>query len=388
MNYVLWENLVKLIAEHIGFYIKTKDYPSLESKIEARLKALKLSNLGDYYNLLKDSVDFELGNISPQTMYRSQGEWNALANIITNGESFFFRDRGQFDLLQETLIPQLIEQKKNALDFNLKIWSSGCSTGQEPYSLAIVLNKIIPDLSQWNITIIGTDINQDFLKLARIGIYQNWSFRLTEPSFRKDYFTSSSEGWKINHNIRNIVTFCEDNIVQDKTIPIPCYGVDLILCRNVFIYFKKYSVAKGIDKFYSALNPGGYLMTGHAELQEIALNKFQILSFPESVIYQKPEVETIANSYELFESEIDFESMKTDFETDINLPISNYDFNSLDLDELNSNIDYLTQPQRVITEQDNNQKFEENNIVSELKTLLAKAIDREKKEIMPLDGNV
>ena len=371
MNSVLWENLVKLIAEHIGFYIKAKDYPSLESKIENRIKILKLSNIGDYYNLLQDSVDSELDNISPQAMYRSKREWNALANIITNGESFFFRDRGQFDLLEQNLIPQLVEKKRKAQDFNLKIWSSGCSTGQEPYSLAILLDKIIPDISQWNINVIGTDINQDFLNKARIGIYQDWSFRLTQPSFKKYYFTSSKEGWKINPNIRNLVTFYADNIVQDQITPIPCLGVDLILCRNVFIYFQKASVVKGINKFYTALNSGGYFMTGHAELQGITLNQFKILSFPESVIYQKPKNGIIAHNSALLESKTDVESIKIDLDTEISLLSFNSDSNSLGLDELNLDIDYLTQSPSKISAHDNNQSLEANNLIPELETLLS-----------------
>ncbi len=364
MNQVLWEQLIKLIAQHIGFYIKPKDYTSLKSKIETRINILKFSNIGDYYNLLQDGVDSKTDNISPQKKYRSKREWNALANIITNGESFFFRDRGQFDLLQETLIPQLIEKKRKAEDFNLKIWSSGCSTGQEPYSLAILIDKIIPDINQWNISVIGTDINQDFLSKARIGIYQNWSFRATEPSFKKKYFTYSKQGWKINKNIKKLVAFYEDNIVQDNIVPIVCCGADLILCRNVFIYFQKISVAKGINKFYGALNSGGYLMTGHAELQGISLDQFEILSFPESVIYQKPENLIIANSSALLESEIYSESIGINLETDLTLLNPNCESNIVKLDELNLNSNDLTQSQTELT-------TPENNLVAELESLLA-----------------
>ncbi len=363
MNQVLWGKLVELISEHIGFYIKVKDYPSLQSKIETRINTLQLSNIGDYYKLLQDSIDSKSGNICSSQKYRSKREWNALANIITNGESFFFRDRGQFNLLEQTLIPQLVEKKKKFQDFNLKIWSSGCSTGQEPYSLAILLDRIIPDLSQWNINVIGTDINQNFLNKARIGIYQDWSFRLTNPLFKKSYFTSTKQGWKINNNIRNLVEFYQDNIVQDQITPIPCCGVDLIVCRNVFIYFKKASVAKGINKFYTALNSGGYFMTGHAELQGITLNQFEILSFPESVIYQKPENGIIADNSALLESKMDIESIETNLDTNISLLSLNPDSDSLELDDLNLNSDDLTKSPREIYLQNNNQSLEAHNLI-------------------------
>ena len=295
MNQLLWDKLIKLISQNIGFHIKPKDYQTLEDKLKDRIKILNLSNTWDYYNFLKNSLDDKSDSISIQQKYQGEKEWNTLANIITNGESFFFRDRGQFTLLEETIIPQLVArnrqayQNKQALNLSLKIWSSGCSMGQEPYSLAILLHKIIPDISQWNISVIGTDINQDFLNKAKTGIYQDWSFRLSDASLKRDYFTSNKEGWQINTQIKKMVKFCQDNIVQDKILPAPCYGVDLILCRNVFIYFEKNSVTKGVNKFYSALNPEGYFMTGHAELQGVSLNGFKTLSFAESIIYQRLE---------------------------------------------------------------------------------------------------
>ncbi len=181
--------------------------------------------------------------------------------------------------------------------------------GQEPYSLAILVHKIIPDISQWNITVIGTDINQDFLNKAKTGIYQDWSFRLSDPSLTRDYFTAVKEGWQINTQIKKMVTFCQDNIVQDKIVPAPCYGVDLILCRNVFIYFEKDSVTKGVNKFYSALNPEGYFMTGHSELQGVSLNGFKALSFPESIIYQRLENGTRDNFLPLSQANLIPESM-------------------------------------------------------------------------------
>ncbi|MDJ0531910.1 MAG: CheR family methyltransferase [Xenococcaceae cyanobacterium MO_207.B15] len=293
MNQLLCEKLISLISQQIGFHIKPKDYATLEDIIQKRIKILNLSNSWDYYNLLRHIIDSKSGDISLQQKYKAEKEWQTLATIITNGESFFFRDRGQFNLLEKTIIPQLIASKrqayknKQALALSLKIWSSGCSMGQEPYSLAILLHKIIPDISQWNITIIGTDINQDFLDKAKIGIYQDWSFRLSDSSLKKDYFTTTKKGWQINTHIQKMVTFWQDNIVQDKILPAPCYGIDLIICRNVFIYFEKHSITKGVNKFYSALNPEGYFMTGHAELQGVSLKGFKTLSFPESIIYQR-----------------------------------------------------------------------------------------------------
>ena len=383
MNKLLWENLISLISKHIGFHIKVKDYHTLEVKIAERIKILKLVSIGEYYNLLKDSIEPDSSNISPQNLYKGSQEWNTLAKIITNGESFFFRDRGQFNLLQETIIPQLLAKKREASDFNLKIWSSGCSTGQEPYSLAILLDQIITDISQWNITVIGTDINQDFLNKARTGVYQDWSFRLTDGAFKKNYFTFQKNGWQINHKIQRMVRFYYDNIVQEQVLPIPCHEIDLILCRNVFIYFEKHSVAKGINKFYSALNSGGYLMTGHAELQGIALNGFKILSFPESIIYQKTDKENIDNGVASVQSYINIESIEQDstannFLKYLHLESSDIFFDNWDDTSSNilnkKNLEKINilpaKSQNKPNSLDNKQELATKNLVSNLETLL------------------
>ncbi len=386
MNNLLWNHFISLISQHIGFRIKVKDYPRLESEVAKRIKILKLSSIGEYYHLLKDSIDSEAGNIPPQIVYKGIREWQILARIITNGESFFFRDRGQFNLLQKNIIPELVAKKTQAADLNLKIWSSGCSTGQEPYSLAILLDQVIPDISKWNITVIGTDINQDFLNKARAGIYQDWSFRLTDEAFKNNYFTFGKNRWEINHQIQKMVRFYYDNIVEEQVLPIPCYEIDLILCRNVFIYFEKHSVAKGINKFYSALNSGGYLMTGHAELQEVALNGFKILSFPESIIYQKTDKEDLDNRVALVQSYINIESIEQDstannFLKYLHLESSDVFFDNWDntsSDVLNkNNLEKInisaSKSQNKPASLDTKEELAIKNLVSNLETLLAAA---------------
>ena len=281
MSQLLWEQLRKLIAQRIGFCIRQQDTLSFKHKIEDRIKKLKLNNLRDYYNLL--SAEHE-------ELVRE--EWKILADTITNGESFFFRDRGQFDLLANTILPEIIASKREAYQkgqlsyLTLKVWSAGCSTGEEVYSLAMLISELIPDFARWHIVIIGTDINQKFINLARKGIYKKCSFRLTEPLLKTKYFLTDRQNWQIKPHLKSMVTFYQDNLVDVKNISHHSYELDLVLCRNVFIYFDLDSIIKAVTKIASTLRSGGYLISGHAELQAIKLHDFQPISFPESIVYK------------------------------------------------------------------------------------------------------
>ena len=290
MNQVLWEQLRQLIANHIGFRIRPQDTRYLSQKVSARIESLNLSNLEEYYNLLHRSAREQCPKNSEKSLGKK--EWKILTNAITNGESFFFRDRGQFELLNNTILPEIIAKKRQAKQqgkipyLSLKVWSAGCSTGEEVYSLAMLISELIPDPAQWQIVIIGTDINQDFLKLAREGVYKQWSFRLTNPLLKTKYFIANGKNWQVKPHIQSMVSFYQDNLIDVNRISHYNYGLDLVLCRNVFIYFDANSIAKAVTKIASTLSYGGYFISGHAELQAVKLDNFQVISFPESIVYK------------------------------------------------------------------------------------------------------
>ena len=130
----------------------------------------------------------------------SQKEWEELVLELTNNESYFFRDQGQFKLLEEHILPELIKRKK--ITKSLRICSAGYSTGPEPYSLAILLKELIPDIQTWNLLILGVDINHEVLEVARKGVYSPWSFRRVAPEIKEKYFTKKGEQYQINNDIR------------------------------------------------------------------------------------------------------------------------------------------------------------------------------------------
>jgi chemotaxis protein methyltransferase CheR len=293
MEEILWEKLRELIANQIGFRIRQQDLQYFQQKINSRITELKLANVKEYYHLL-DNVINENQDFFASEKLVAEREWKKLANLITNGESFFFRDRGQFDLLANQILPEIINSKREAKKkgeiafLSLKIWSAGCSTGEEVYSLAMLISELISDLAQWNIIIIGTDINQSFLDLARKGSYKQWSFRLTDPLLKTKYFIADKtdkERWQVKPHLKNMISFYQDNLVDINNISHQTYDLDLVLCRNVFIYFDSDSIAKAVRKIAITLRPGGYFISGHAELQTIELNNFKLLSFPESIVY-------------------------------------------------------------------------------------------------------
>ncbi|MEG4216875.1 CheR family methyltransferase [Microcoleus sp. Pol14C6] len=282
MNDSIVQLFINLITTEIGVRIRSQDRAGLYHKIMTRMRSKKIAQPEKYYKLLIAK------NLE------SKNEWSELVLLLTTIESYFMRDKGQFSLLKKVIFPELIEQKRNlhktlGMQPTLRIWSAGCSTGEEPYSLAIVLKELIPDWEQWKILILGTDINEKVIKKAPQGVYSPWSFRLVEPQIQKQYFHQRQNDWQINQELRESVTFSCVNLITDEfpNIYQNLYNIDLILCRNVFVYFEHKYISLVLKKFANTLRPGGYLMTGHAEVYGQIMNEFEPKIFPESVVYQR-----------------------------------------------------------------------------------------------------
>ena len=265
--------LRNLITLRLGLQMRAADEASLQLKLQQRMKALRISQGEQYYQLLTSWSE------------PSHREWQELAIALTIPETYFFRDRGQFKILREVILPDLIQQR--AASRSLKIWSAGCSTGEEAYSLAILLSELLPSPEDWKITILGTDLNPNSIQKARQAIYSSWSFRQVDPQIQTRYFQPLPQGWQLKTEFRQAVSFQVLNLVFDEFPTSQWQEVDLIICRNVFVYFEKLAIAQVVQKFYQTLQAGGYLLTAHSELQGIAIAPFQTKVFPESVIYQK-----------------------------------------------------------------------------------------------------
>ncbi len=205
---------------------------------------------------------------------------------LTVGETYFFRDRRIFDVLEENILPSLIEAGEKT-GKHLKIWSAGCSTGEEPYSIAICIHKIFSHIREWNIKIMGTDINAVSLEKARRGIYTDWSFRETPPSFKDKYFDKIDDhSFSIKSDIKETVIFSWLNLAED-IYPAMLHNTDIIFCRNVLMYFSHEVRQKIINRFYDALSDKGWFFISPSETLCLEGSKFVPVNFRHAILYKK-----------------------------------------------------------------------------------------------------
>jgi chemotaxis protein methyltransferase CheR len=175
-------------------------------------------------------------------------------------------------------------------DKRLRIWSAGCCTGEEPYSIAILLSRLIPDLTNWNITLLGTDINQRFLRKASEGIYSKWSLRETPAWMTERYFKPTRDGcFELLPRLRNMVTFSYLNLVDDcfPSLLTNTNAMDVILCRNVLMYFTRQHAQKVIQNLHHCLIDGGWLLVSASETSQVFSPQFTTVSFPGATLYKK-----------------------------------------------------------------------------------------------------
>lgn len=220
----------------------------------------------------------------------SKGErcFQKLISLLTTNETFFFRGKAHFDLMEKYIFPELIS-KEAVSSKTISIWSAGCSTGEEPYSIAILLKKLIYKTDSWNIRITASDIDETPLSKARKGKYSQWSFRGVSTFIIDNCFIKEGDDYKIKEEYKPFVHFTVNNLISD---PPPFYGdtnkkFDLIICRNVTIYFDKQTTMSLASKFYNSLRTGGYLIVGHAEHSAENYSLFKTRAFPNAIIYQK-----------------------------------------------------------------------------------------------------
>lgn len=202
-----------------------------------------------------------------------------------NGETYFFRDHGQFDLLRLRLLPELIERHRGTK--SLRLWSAGCASGEEAYSLAMLVDMLLPERDGWDIVILGSDIDPVALAKARRGRYGQWSFRMVPPTLKQRYFRHAGDELVLDEGIRRMVSFREADLGANPFSAGELRDMDLILCRNVFIYFDAATVASVADKLAAALGEGSYLMTGHTELIGHRVRNLRSRLFAEGVVYQR-----------------------------------------------------------------------------------------------------
>lgn len=212
-----------------------------------------------------------------------------LASHLTVGETYFFRDKKSFEILGEQILPALIHARRRT-ERRLRVWSAGCSTGEEAYSIAMLLDQHIPDLQDWNITILATDINPHSLRKASEGVYKEWSFRDAPPWLKQRYFQTKREGcFELVSRIKKMVMFSYLNLAEDvyPSLLNNTNAMDVIFCRNVLMYFAPERAKKVVHNLDRALVHGGWLIVSPSETSHISLSQFVSISMTGAAIYQK-----------------------------------------------------------------------------------------------------
>lgn len=210
--------------------------------------------------------------------------FKTLISFLTVGETYFFR---HFDVIEKEILPRLIKAHQH--DKSLRIWSAGCSTGEEPFTVAMVLDRILSDRKDWTITIIGTDININSLQYAKEGVYRPWSLRSINEYYKERYFRRKEGLYYLDDRIRQMVKFDYNNLV-DESYPQSDGGtkeLDMILCRNVTIYFEAETTIRVVNRFYECLKERSYLAVGHAEPSSLIYDAYLPEIYPDAVLYRK-----------------------------------------------------------------------------------------------------
>ncbi len=263
-----------LVYRASGIFQPDNKFYILENRCAKRLEALGITSLFEYFRLLTTSS-------------RRESEIRLLLNEITVGETSFFRNQPQLDAFRKTVIPQLVEAKGRLGNRRLTIWSAGCATGEEPYSLAMMLaEESQTTLRGWSWNIFAVDLNDQRLEQAREGVYGEYALRSVTPYYMQKYFRPRNGQHQVCDEIRSMVTFERLNILDDSRM-VFLKGQDAIFCCNVLIYFGGEPKRRVIQHFHNNVNLGGYLFLGHSESLFGINNDFRLLHFPGCVAYRK-----------------------------------------------------------------------------------------------------
>ena len=216
----------------------------------------------------------------------SRVDLEAFVAELTIGETYFFRHRAQFAALEQTILPEIIQRR--AQERRLRVWSAACASGEEPYSLAMLLDRMIPDRGGWNITILATDINRRSLEKAHRGLYGQWSFRHQDLEPGR-HFARVKDRFRVSPEIREMVTFSYLNLVEDAypSLVTDTQSMDLVLCRNVLIYFGPDAADRVVGRLYDSLSDGGWFVPGPADTPTPTFGKFEVHSLPRAILYRK-----------------------------------------------------------------------------------------------------
>lgn len=268
-------NLRDFIYSQCGIYVADNRKYLLENRLGNRLKKLNLKNFDEYYNFLRFDA-------------RKASEMKKLFEVITTNETSFYRNPPQLKVFQEQVLAEVIKGCSSK-GKKLRIWSAGCSTGEEPYTIAMIIHEFLKtDVPNWDIKITANDLSDRVLESARKGVYNDYTLRSTPPEVAQRYFDMDDGVNKIKPDVKKLVSFGQINL-KDRTQIKRIERSQIVFCRNVIIYFDDAMKKQVISSYYDNLLPGGYLIIGHSESLHNITRAFKPIHFPGAIIYKKEE---------------------------------------------------------------------------------------------------
>ena len=268
-----FRSLSQQIYQKLGLHFDEKKIYFLKTRVAKRMAALGMDDPRDYV--------FLVSYADPKGV-----EMQALANLVTTNETYMFREYDQLQAFANYCLPAVLSAKQARGERTLRIWSAGCSSGEEPYTLAMILQDVFPQAQSWECEIVATDIDENMLRKVVAARYGFRSINEVPEDYRERYLTEDGEEWVVRRRTAALVKPRHLNL-QDRMAMRAMRGFDFIFCRNVLIYFDDLSRKAVIDHFYNALNPGGYVFLGHSESVGRVTTAFKLKRFETHLVYVK-----------------------------------------------------------------------------------------------------
>jgi len=269
-----FETLSDFVYRKTGIRFESKKMYFITKRIQKRMEVQGIETVPDYIRLLRFS--------DPNGI-----EFQYLTESLTINETYFFRDFCQLQSFSENCLEEVCEAKLRRNDHTFRIWSAACSTGEEPYTLAIIMMEMLEDWRAWDIEIMASDIDRIALGSARRGVYSQRSIRDVPAEYLKRYFINGNGTYQVNNQVKQMVKFEQLNL-GDKDALRDHLGFDFVFCRNLMIYFDDKSRKQLVDQFYVSLKSGGYIFLGSSESVGRITTAFRLKRMGNSLVYSKP----------------------------------------------------------------------------------------------------
>lgn len=261
-----------LVYKHCGINLHTGKKELVRARLAKRLRLLKIRAFSEY-------IDYAINDPSGK-------EFTMLIDSLSTNLTSFFRESQHFDYLNRVFYPAMLQRKSAAKDFRIRAWSAGCSSGEEPYTIAITLLDVLQGQGRWDVKVLATDISTKVLGIAKRGIYEKKRVEPVSPQQKQKYLlhtkVDGQQCYEVSNALREVITFGQLNLMEQWPIQGP---IDFIFCRNVMIYFDKQTQQRLVGRYWDLLDSGGVLFTGHSESLTGIEHKFK---YVQPTIYAKP----------------------------------------------------------------------------------------------------